>query len=598
MLNHLIVMKKNKFAREEDGALLPFFAICVAIIFLIAALSFDLGRRASTQTELQSFVDNVALAAAGELDGQVGSRARARAAADELISDSFVFGTEFDGGAGTTLSGDTDYTLNFYATLPLEDQTPLTGAIPDSNVDGDVIARFVHISLFPNSEIGPSDNRVSVPWVFARILRVFTSDPLPDERVGAEAVAGFTALGCGLAPVFFCAPETTPPGTWDSSQHIGDTIHLRAGGPGWEPGNFAWLDVESMVLVDEGSPCFGITSTAELYACLVTADGLLTTCFESGSVDLLTGNKNGIAPTAFNTRFDMFDATAQNYIDKAWGAYAPPAPVVSKSYVDGTTCPGGPQTATTTTVDFPPDDCMVYSLLPGSCDQVYAGRERYGDSVWDQGRLNYVEQNYSTDDTSYNPNVDFTLDLSLVANAAFRPNITDAEKVYDEDDVEYHVDDPFRPDAWDSIGGSGAGPDYHASPGNPVVPAGSGKRWDYYQAEVALSASLPGTGELIENSGTIERLGSSLPQCSPHDPGTENRRLITAAVIDCQAQASNMNGKKEDVVVQQWVEIFLTGVFGGVTTPGSNDIYVEIVSSSKQAVQSFGAFRDMVQIYR
>ena len=49
-------------SRDGSGVSNP---ICCAAIFLVAALSFDLGRRASTQTELQSFADNVALAAAG-----------------------------------------------------------------------------------------------------------------------------------------------------------------------------------------------------------------------------------------------------------------------------------------------------------------------------------------------------------------------------------------------------------------------------------------------------------------------------------------------------------------------------------------------------
>ena len=97
MMTHVNGMMKNKFSRDEDGALLVFFALCVAAIFLIAALSFDLGRRASTQTEIQSFVDNVSLAAAGELNGFPGAMARAQTAAANLISDSYVFGSDADG---------------------------------------------------------------------------------------------------------------------------------------------------------------------------------------------------------------------------------------------------------------------------------------------------------------------------------------------------------------------------------------------------------------------------------------------------------------------------------------------------------------------
>ena len=46
-----------------------FFGVSMAVLFGIVALSFDIGRLGSTQSERQSFADNVALAAAGELDG-------------------------------------------------------------------------------------------------------------------------------------------------------------------------------------------------------------------------------------------------------------------------------------------------------------------------------------------------------------------------------------------------------------------------------------------------------------------------------------------------------------------------------------------------
>jgi len=57
------------------------------------ALSFDMGRVASTQSELQSFADNVALATAGELDGNADSITRAQAAAAAMITDTQTFGT-------------------------------------------------------------------------------------------------------------------------------------------------------------------------------------------------------------------------------------------------------------------------------------------------------------------------------------------------------------------------------------------------------------------------------------------------------------------------------------------------------------------------
>ncbi|MCO5128908.1 MAG: pilus assembly protein TadG-related protein, partial [Rhodobacteraceae bacterium] len=79
------------FARDEDGAILVIGAGSLGMIRGMIALSYDLGRMAATQSELQSYADHVALAAAGELDGVVaqaasGTRHRARAATRSFIS--------------------------------------------------------------------------------------------------------------------------------------------------------------------------------------------------------------------------------------------------------------------------------------------------------------------------------------------------------------------------------------------------------------------------------------------------------------------------------------------------------------------------------
>jgi Flp pilus assembly protein TadG len=81
-----------RFARDERGAILILWALFLAVAFGFLALAFDLGRLATTQTQLQSFADQVALAAAGELDGRPGARDRARAAAENLVAGQQTFG--------------------------------------------------------------------------------------------------------------------------------------------------------------------------------------------------------------------------------------------------------------------------------------------------------------------------------------------------------------------------------------------------------------------------------------------------------------------------------------------------------------------------
>jgi len=104
------------FKRDESGAIMVFFAISLVVLLGLVAISFDMGRINITQTELQSYADNVALAAAGELDGKADSITRATAAAASMISDRQTFGE-----GDNTLSGVTDYTLTFLSTLPASD---------------------------------------------------------------------------------------------------------------------------------------------------------------------------------------------------------------------------------------------------------------------------------------------------------------------------------------------------------------------------------------------------------------------------------------------------------------------------------------------
>ena len=83
----------RSWPKDDEGAILVFWAVALCAILGIVALSFDFGQKAATQSELQSFADQVALAAAGELDGKADAITRATAAAANLIADSQTFAT-------------------------------------------------------------------------------------------------------------------------------------------------------------------------------------------------------------------------------------------------------------------------------------------------------------------------------------------------------------------------------------------------------------------------------------------------------------------------------------------------------------------------
>lgn len=583
----------GRFRREEDGALLVFFAICSAAIFLIAALSFDVGRRASTQTDLQSFADNVALAAAGELDGLPGSMARARRAADELIDDSTRFSDDND------LGGLDDFDLTFYATLPTNEgawASPLFYDVAQSfNADDDQ-ARFVRIQVEPRD----------VEWQFANILSIFSSDPLPDEAVSAEATAGFTVLACDVAPVFFCLPPAQPEditagsSIWDPENHIGDSILLRTGGGTnpWDPGNFGFLDVvrtfATRELIDPASPCFGMNGSP-LYNCLIGVEAPATLCFENNRLGFLPGQGAGISPDVLNTKFDMYGSGMAGFENSARFRSAP---VVTKPYAQGATCSaGGGAAADNSTTDFPLDDCFNGGA---GCLNV-GGEPRFGNGRWREGRRDYVENNYSVDGDSIG-------------------TITSDERV-----GRYHIDDPFRP-AIPAQGGNPAVPRKPEYLSNPVL-RNNTSRWNYYNAEVAAAyfadpalAYDNAVGEVnlleafaatptdlitdyVDSDGNVvqTRTGTSLPHCAADFSRDPRRRTLVVAGVNCGAQAGQLGGAGEEGAATWFFEVFLPSASDDASVSGNFDMHVEVISGGLQTGDpSFatGNFRSLVQLYR
>jgi Flp pilus assembly protein TadG len=84
----------SDWRKDEEGGTLVFVAVCLTVLLGFAALTFDLGRMAATQSDLQGFADHVALAAAGDLDG--GDDAIARANSLDVAFQAAVFSKNID----------------------------------------------------------------------------------------------------------------------------------------------------------------------------------------------------------------------------------------------------------------------------------------------------------------------------------------------------------------------------------------------------------------------------------------------------------------------------------------------------------------------
>ncbi len=353
----------RRFVAAESGAVLVLWGMFLAVAFGFLALAVDFGRVASTQSELQSYADQVALAAAGELDGRADAIDRARVAADRLIRDwqTFAQGDRALGGAG-------DFTLTFLTTLPPDDSMAATATTTDGRQ-----ARYVTVAVAT----------ATVPTPFAAVATTLNRSAVTrDVDVGATATAGPATYACDVTPLMFCVPSG-----WRADANRGDQIVLRAGGQGaaWGPGNFGFLDPSSLP-TDANGPCAGLNG-AQLYRCLVGAERAVTACIRTDQgVDTLTGQRVGLAE-AFNTRFDHFSGNMQSLRNNP--AYRP-----APNTVQGTlprqqgngngarpACRGN-NVDVSDAMPLPRDSCIT----AGTCG-------RFGDGNWNRGA--YVAMNHN-----------------------------------------------------------------------------------------------------------------------------------------------------------------------------------------------------------
>ena len=479
-----------RLQNDDRGALLVFWAVSIAVILGIVAMSFDFGRMAATQSELQSYADSVALAAAGELDGQPDAITRANSAAANLISDTQTFGS-----GAKILSGNASYSLSFYSILPNSDLSSVAAGV--TTVPADAV--YVRVVSTPQT----------VGFTFASAFNGLTGNPPANNQVGAEAIAGFTQYACDITPLMFCLPNAN----YKADQNIGDLILLRSGGGGnsaWGPGDFGFLD-PAKINVDPNGPCAG-KSGVQLDACLIGAIGSITQCFQKRGVDTEPGQKVGIEDAIFNVRFDIYKAIMNG--KKNDPLYAP-APNVINGIVPngGGQCVGGNPQVSPDTKGLPHDDC-------------FPGCGRFGDGNWTSGRATYVNWNYG-------------------------------------------------------------GTDPHPA---------AATRFEYYKAEIA-AAGGGGSSQAIL-SGLSE---TGRPICSNNQSSDPNRRVVTAAAIDCTANP--VVGQTNNVPVQEFFKLFLTEPVGNDgTSPPTLDLWVEVVGTAggpgAGGGGTGGLFHEVVQLYR
>src|SRR5688500_162427 len=79
---------------ECGAAVAPTIALVLAALIAVGGIAFDYARMAGMDTELQNAADQAALAAASQLDGADGARARATQAAQQLVENLTLFAND------------------------------------------------------------------------------------------------------------------------------------------------------------------------------------------------------------------------------------------------------------------------------------------------------------------------------------------------------------------------------------------------------------------------------------------------------------------------------------------------------------------------
>ena len=347
----------RSFAKAEDGAVLVLWALFLAVAFGFLALSFDLGRVASTQSELQSFADQVALASAGELDGRPDAITRATAAAAGLIRDSQTYAV-----GATALGGAGDYTITFLSTLPTDDRVAAAAVTTEP-----FLARYVRVQT--------AQHTVQTPFASVNAAMIGRPTVNRQSNIAAVATAGMTSFACDVTPLMFCVPNAS----WRATNNIGDLIQLRTGGGtgAWGPGNFGFLDVTSLP-VDSTGPCDGLRG-AQLYRCLVGAERGITACIRTDAgVNTKPGQQQGLA-LSFNYRFDIYNG-AQANLRQSSSNYRPAPNTLQGTLPNNGRC-RNTRPPNSNAQQLPRDLCMI----SGSCG-------RFGDGNWN--RASYIATNH------------------------------------------------------------------------------------------------------------------------------------------------------------------------------------------------------------
>lgn len=329
--------KAASFVKDESGAILVLFAVSTGLIFSFLALVWDIGRTVSTATELQSFADHLALAAAGELDGEAGAIADAAAV---VASGDFNDVQTFAAG-GAVLDGG-DVGLAFYASIPDDDTAALTDV-----TNNDRAALYVEVEVAPQT----------VTNLFASVVNALTGAEIANGIINARAIAGRKRIACAITPLAYCTPDGA-----GYQPQPGRMIRLEMNAR-WQTGSFGLLANN----FEPGSACGnGGTAGSAVVGCITGITENVTRCFDPTGVTIVNTVSAQQVAGGLNSRFDIYLSQLAGQQSDARFA---PAPSVTKAIADpgGGGCIGGLGAGDIADLSELPDDERSVPLPRDGC---------------------------------------------------------------------------------------------------------------------------------------------------------------------------------------------------------------------------------------
>ena len=288
----LIRRPLRRLAADRRGGVSSVMVIFSIGLMLTLGLVADLGRAYAERTRLQAWLDSLAVAVAGQLDGRPDALERADwvlrnaeiAGAGIHSQASLSTGSEADSGAGFQVSEViylSDAPAQGFSSMTLEEIRAYETADPTE-------ADFVYMQA----------RQETVPFTALALMSTTSSAEAPAyARVGARATAmPIPGYSCGAPIIAVCVP----PDRLDDVERPGVQLKLRKNLDGvWEPGEYG---VVTDIPASDDRPC-EMFEEAERLACQLAVQAPGDSC--PATVDMRAGDGIEVGG-AMNTRFDIW----------------------------------------------------------------------------------------------------------------------------------------------------------------------------------------------------------------------------------------------------------------------------------------------------